>query len=211
VVQNDNSHAEHWPEWRAQLEKSGVTFGNSGANPGGLTWSYAGSLLKRAWTDFPQTEWGEHAFVLLLSQGFDTGVECAAGTDQFRTVIPQGLLFLEKHPNSPYRLDVQLAVAQAYETLWSLSQAPARTESEDEYSTVEPAKYQEGAGAARQKAIAVYETLVQTSPHSDAAAYARRQLPRLKLGRTPASAASTAKSATNPFESRLVRVTCLAA
>jgi hypothetical protein len=182
VVQNDNSHAEHWPEWRAQLENSGVTFGNSGANPGGLTWSYAGSLLKRVWTDFPQTEWGEHAFVLLLSQGFDTGAECAAGTDQFRTVIPQGLLFLEKHPNSPYRLDVQLAVAQAYETLWSLSQAPARTESEDEYSTVEPAKYQEGAGAARQKAIAVYETLLQTSPHSDAAAYARRQLPRLKLG-----------------------------
>lgn len=116
--------------------------------------------------------------MLLLAQGFDTGTDCVGGSDEFHTVISQGLQFLEKHANSPYRLDVQLAVAQAYETWWSLSQAPG----DQEYSTVEAAKYQEGANAARQRAISAYVTLVQSSPQGAHAAYARRQLPRLKLG-----------------------------
>jgi hypothetical protein len=181
VVGNDKSVVNHWAEWRAQLGELGVTYVGSGASPDASLWSYTGSILKRVAADYSQSEWGEHAFALLLAQGFDTGVDCAAGSDQFRTVIPQGLQFLEKHPNSPYRLDVQIAVAQAYETWWSLSQAPTRTESEDDYSTVEAAKYQEGAAAARQRAIAAYEALVQSSPQSDHAFYARRQLPRLKL------------------------------
>jgi len=182
VAQNDTSQKDHWAEWRRQLATLGLSYDGTGDSTGGDSWIYSGSLLKRASTEYGQSAWGEKAFVLLLSAGFDTGMECAAGSDQFRTVIPQGLQFLETHPNSPYRFDVQLAVAQAYETWWSLSQAPAGTESEDNYSTVEPEKYQEGAAAARQKAITGYEALVQTSPQSDQAAYARRQLPRLKLG-----------------------------
>ena len=105
-------------------------------------------------------------------------MDCAAGSDQFRTVIQQGLQFQEQRPKSPYLLDVQLAVAQAYETWWSLSQAPTG----EEYSDVEPGRYQEGADAARQKSIAYYAQLLQTTAQSDHAAYARRVLPRLKLG-----------------------------
>jgi hypothetical protein len=109
------------------------------------------------------------------------GSACIAGSDQFRAVIQEGVPFLEQHPNSPHQLDVQLTVAQAYETWWSLSQ-PQPTVEDDYSERVEPQKYQEGAEAARQKAIAYYERLLQAAPQSDHAVYARRQLPRLKLG-----------------------------
>ena len=141
-------------------------------------WAYRGTLLQRVSADYPQTEWGERAFLQLLDEGFETGEDCAAGSDQFRPVIAKGLQFLEQHPNSPYRLDVQLAIAQAYETWWSLSQAPAH----EEDTHAEAAKYQEGAAAAHEKAIALYESFLQSAPQSDSAAYALRQLPRLKLG-----------------------------
>lgn len=182
VAGNDKSNESLWPKWRAQLHELGIDYGGSEASPYPNAWIYTGSLLKRVAADYSQSEWGENAFALLLAQEFETGEDCAAGTDQFRKVIPQGLQFLEKHPNSPYRMDVQIAVAQAYETWWSLSQAPARNESEEDYSTVEADKYQEGGADARQKAIVGYQALIQSAPQSDQAFYARRQLPRLKLG-----------------------------
>lgn len=178
VMTNDKSQDGHWAEWRTQLAGLGVTYKESVASPEENSWTYTGDLLKRVWMDYRETDWGERAFLLLLSHGWDTGVDCAAGSDQFRTVIQQGLQFQEQRPKSPYLLDVQLAVAQAYETWWSLSQAPTG----EEYSDVEPGKYQEGADAARQKSIAYYEQLLQTTAQSDHAAYARRVLPRLKLG-----------------------------
>ncbi|HEX2713157.1 MAG TPA: hypothetical protein VHM88_13240 [Candidatus Acidoferrales bacterium] len=177
VMTNDKSQAAHWAEWRAQLATFGVRYKQSLASPEENPWTFTGNLLREVWTDYAQSDWGERAFVLLLSQGWDTGVDCEAGSDQFRAVIQQGRKFLEQHPKSPYRLDVQLAVAQAYETLWSLSQAPT----EEGYSDVEPAKYQKGANAARQKSIMYYEQILQAAPQSDQAAYARRELPRLRL------------------------------
>jgi hypothetical protein len=178
MMAQDKSQAANWQEWRALLATLGATYEQSDASPAEDSWVYTGSLLKRVWADYGETGWGERAFLLLLSHGWDTGVDCQGGSDQFRQVTQQGPPFLEKHPKSPYQIDVQLAVAQAYETWWSLSQAP--TDEED--SDVRPQKYQEGAEAARQQSIARYEQLLQTSPQSDHAAYARRELPRLKLG-----------------------------
>ncbi len=177
VMTNDKSQAGHWGEWRTQLAALGVMYEESATSPDEEPWTYTGSLLQRVWTDYGQTDWGERAFVLLQDQGWDTGRQCAAGADQFRQVIQQSLLFLEKHSKSPYQLDVQLALAQAYETWWSLSQA--RTVQEG--SEVDPQKYQEGAEAARKQSITRYEQLLQTAPQSDHAAYARRELPRLML------------------------------
>ena len=186
VMDNDKSQAARWPEWRTQLADLGVNYEPAFSAPP----EYSGNLLKRVWTDFPESDWGERAFLLLLSHGWDTGVDCAAGSDQFRTVIQQGLQFQEQHPKSSYLLDVRLAVAQAYETWWSLSQVPTAAEYAAEYgeefaekySDANPAEYQEGAEAARQKSIAYYEQLLQAAPQSDHAAYSRRVLPRLKLG-----------------------------
>ncbi len=144
--------------------------------PLGDVWVYRHDLLWRVSREAPDTVWGELAFLVLLEQGWDTSVGCQAGTDRFREVIRQGTNFLERHPNSPYRLDVVFALAESHETWWSLSHASP----EDDY--VNRASYEAGAAAAREKAIAYYEQVVQAAPTSDAAAYARRKLPRLKVG-----------------------------
>jgi hypothetical protein len=182
VILNDKPNNWDWSEWRRELGTLGVVYEQASEEP----WAYGGSLMQHVWTGYGETEWGQRAFLLLLGQGFDTGVDCKAGPDQFRKVIPEALQFLEKHANSPHQLDVQLAVAQAYETWWSLSQAPVPgqelTEAEEAEPDANPQQYQEGAEAARQQAIARYEQFIQTAPQSDYAAYARRVLPRLKLG-----------------------------
>jgi len=179
VVESDKSHEGDWREWREQLATLGVTYQRG---PYGEPWAYGGDLLKRVWTDYGDTEWGERAFLALLRQGWDTSGDCAAGSDSFRPVIKQGMEFLEKHPNSTYRLDVELAVAQAYETWWSLSQAPTGEELREEEEDVQPANYRDGAEGAHQKSIAAYDHLLQSAPNSDEALYAQRVLPRLKLG-----------------------------
>ena len=176
VLSKDKSQFTHWQEWRTQLAGLGVTYKQTFDSPDETSWVYTGSLLRRVWTGYPETDWGERAFVMLLSHGWGTGIGCADGSDVFRQVIRQGLPFIEKHPNSPYHLDVQLDLAQAYETWWSLSQAP--TDQED--SDANPQEYKEGAEAARQQAITRYEQLLQSAPQSDQSAYARRVLPRLK-------------------------------
>ena len=112
----------------------------------------------------------------LLGLGWDTSVACRKGSDQFRAVIRQGEAFRARRPASPARADVEFLVAQSYETWWSLSQASP----EDEYA--QPARYQAGALTARQKAIALYNGVLQLIPGSPEATYARRVLPRLALG-----------------------------
>jgi hypothetical protein len=178
VIANDKSRDAEWDKWQAQLVAFGVVYVPSSDADGPLTCT--GGLLKRVWTDYGQTDWGERAFLVLQSHGWDMAPACEGGSDQFRAVIQQGLPFLEQHPKSPYQLDVQLTVAQAYETWWSLSQAQATT-GDDDSESVDSQKYQQGAEEARQKAITFYERLLQIAPQSDHATYARRVLPRLKL------------------------------
>jgi len=181
VIANDKGPAADWAEWRTQLAALGITYQEGSEDP----WAYHGDLLKRIWTGYGQSEWGERAFLVLQGHGWDMGDYCNAGAEQFRAVIQQGLPFMEQHPKSPYQLDVQLAVAQAYETWWSISLPPIPGQTVTAEEDSEPLvyqRYQEGAEEARQKAIAYYERLLQTAPQSDHAAYARRVLPRLKLG-----------------------------
>jgi hypothetical protein len=172
----DKSQSTHWQEWRTQLAGLGVTYEQSFDGPDENSWIYTGTLLRRVWTDYAETDWGERAFLMLLNHGWNTGIGCDGGSNAFRQVIQQGVPFPEKRPNSPYQLDVQLAVAQAYETWWSLSQAP--TDQED--SDANPQEYKEGAETSHQQAIARYEHLLQSARQGDQAAYARRVLPRLK-------------------------------
>lgn len=183
VIENDKSRNWDWNEWRSQFVALGITY-----SPGVESqWTYGGDLLKRVSADYSDTVWGEHAFLALLRQGWDPAEGCSAGADEFRKVIQQGIPFLESHPNSSDRFDVQLAVAQAYETWWSLSQAaiPGQSATEvndDAEPDADPREYQQGAEAARQQAIARYTQFLQSDPKSDYAIYAARQLPRLKSG-----------------------------
>jgi len=162
-----------WDEQRQHLGTYGLTFQ---WNELGGAWQYTHDLLWQIWKESGDTAWGDQAFVLLLSHGWDTRVGCENGSDQFRAVILNGEQSLRERPRSPNRAQVLLFLAQSYETWWSLSRASDR----DDY--VDPHKYQDGADAARQKAVNYYETVLRLPDTSDQAASARLALPRLKLG-----------------------------
>ena len=170
---NGDHDSPEWAEQRERLASYGLSYEWA---PLGARWIYTHDLLWRLWQKHSGSAWGEQAFVLLLNRGWDPSPFCAGGSDQFRVVIEQGEKFLAAHPESSRRFDVLFAVAQAYETWFSLSRASEHGE------YVESSRYQEGAEAAREKAVADYEQMLRLAPESDEAAYARRRLPRLKLG-----------------------------
>jgi hypothetical protein len=168
------THEREAPDWKQlqqDLGRYGLTFAWSelaGA------YEYQHDLLWWLWRTAPASVWGRHAFALLLAKGWDTSGTCQEGTDQFRRVIEQGEAFLAGHPHGWPALQTTLALAQAYETWWSLSRAPAN----DDYAYAP--NYQEGADAAREKAVAYYQQVVRLAPNSPAAAYARLRLPPLQ-------------------------------
>jgi len=140
---------------------------------------YQHDLLWRVWKHFPETDWGERAFVLLLDFGWDTSGTCAQGTDQFRVVIRQGESFLQQRPNSPYREFVIHLVGQAYATRWSLSNEP--TSAMADY--VDPKLYKEGSEQARLKAIESFVQILRLSPRTLLGEHARQILPTLRQQR----------------------------
>ncbi len=146
-----------------------------GAGLGGV-FVYSHDLLWRLWRDYPATDWGERAFVLLLDHGWDTSPTCEKGAEQFREVIRQGETFLQQRPNSPQRGVVTLLVAGAYATWWSLSKE-TRVDMSD---YVDAKQYQNGAEDARIKAIGYFEQVVQLAPETKLGEYARQVLPALR-------------------------------
>ena len=148
-------------------------------------WVYRNDLLWHIWEEYGETEWGEQAFVLLLNRGWDRTLACGSGSDRFREVIKQGEMFLAQRPQSRHRLPIVFALAQAYETWFSLSQALECKGPYDHTPRCDPyvktAKYQEGSNTAAQNAAEYYREVMQLAPGSDLAAYARRRLPRLEL------------------------------
>jgi hypothetical protein len=138
---------------------------------------YPHDLLWRIWKDYPETEWGERVFVLLLNSGWDASATCAKGEDQTREVIRQGESFLQKRPSSLYRGIVTLLVAEAYASRWSLSNEPADSGMSD---YVDSKEFKEGAEAARIKAIGYFEEVVRLAPGTSLSGLALEILPPLR-------------------------------
>src|SRR5260370_13343188 len=97
----------------------------------------------------------------MLDCGWDTSATCEKGEDQIREVIWQGEAFLRQRPGSPYRGVVTLLVAEAYASWWSLSNEPAGSGMS---AYVDPKQFQEGAQAARRKAIDYFGGVLQLAP-----------------------------------------------
>jgi hypothetical protein len=157
-----------WPSPESLMEVEELRFANHRTG-----WVYTHNLLQRLWAESPRHAWGEAAFLLLLQKGWHPG-GCGR-SDEFRTVIEKATWFLDEPSESRYRLAVKLALAQAYETWWSLGLVSTG----DIY--VE-ADYSEGAERARRAAVDLYSDVLREAPRNAEAVYVRRQLPRLKLG-----------------------------
>jgi hypothetical protein len=146
-----------------------------GAGLGGV-YVYSHDLLWSLWRDYPATDWGERAFVLLLDHGWDTSPTCQKGSEQFREVIRQGESFLQQRPSSLQRGVVTLLVGEAYATWWSLGNETRG----DMSDYADPKQYQNGAEDARIKAIGNLEQVVQREPEKKLGEYARQVLTALR-------------------------------
>ena len=160
---------------RRQLAAYGLRYIGMGHESGDL--EYDRSLLRRAWKEFPETPWGQRAFLTLQKIGCSIPDSGCRGPNCFRTVIEQGEKFLREYPETPFRKEQIYHLALAYETWWSLSQA------EPGDPTAEGAQIDKAsAERARRKAIDLYEELTRIAPESPEARAGQLVLPRLKLG-----------------------------
>lgn len=178
VALGDDRHAAEAEAARRQLAAFAVRLGPQRKD--GL--AYDRDLLWQAWRKYPNTQWGQYAFLMLQQFGWNTsfdGYSCPANPDYFRDVIARGQEFAARYPNSVVRPEVLFAVATAYETWWSVSQAPPGDENYGRYPRrAENDRLRE---SARMKAIAGYAQIERLAPGSPYALFAARHLPRLRL------------------------------
>jgi hypothetical protein len=167
------SHIRDDPEGEHRESPGGLVYEYSHL---GETWVYTHGLLRRVWAEFPDTPWGEWAFLLLEASGWHFGSGCPADPTLFQNVIRKGEEFLERRPGSPHAARVRFLIAVAYESWWSAHRAPAGTYVES------PERLPPGGGKARERAIALYEATIRDLPGGEESLVAERQLPRLKLG-----------------------------
>jgi hypothetical protein len=169
------------PELKSHLDSlaaEGLTFRWSEL---GGDWIYSGDLLRKVQQEYPSTEEGGDAALLLLVNGWGTGPCCGNGSDQFRAVIQHGEELLASRPQGPHRAEILFVLAQAYETWWSLSQGQPGSSNPDESSgDPAPGPYREGAAAAREKAIAYYGEIMGNAAQSVEANCSRKPLQSLK-------------------------------
>lgn len=159
---------------RRQLVPYGVRYTGPGHYSGDL--EYDRILLRRAWKEFPETPWGQRAF-LLIQRDCSTPELACRGPNCFLSVIRQGEKFLQDYPDTPFRTEQIYHLALAYDTWWSLSQAGPND------PTAEGAQVNNVSGErARMKAIGLYEELIRVAGGSPEAQAGQLSLPRLKLG-----------------------------
>ena len=163
---------------RREFTQRNLTFAHEELGGG---FYYSRDLLWRVWRDYPSSDAGERAFVLLLELGWDTSGVCAKGADQFQEVIRRGETFLKDRTSSPNRPVVTLLVGQAYATWWALSNQT----SADMSDYVDPRRYQTGANGARLQAIHYFESLLEIAPNTKLAEFAGRSLPPLRVEQVP--------------------------
>jgi hypothetical protein len=97
------------------------------------------------------------------------------GTFQYRDVIQSSLAAVRTRPGR-VRPSELFALAEAYETWWSLSLAP------DDEELVTRSDHQSGAANARLQAIKWYDQLIRRFPYSREAERARRVIIQIRLG-----------------------------
>lgn len=145
-----NSKRDQFPEppWVArqkELSKAGLDFFVTRT-----AWPYLDrAILRRLAVNYPDTFWGQEAFLEETQSGCDAGV--AKQQAQFKVIIARVSRFISIYPDSPFALPLTLELAQAYETWWVLA-------NNTDYDFLgDTSKYREGGEKAREKAILLYK------------------------------------------------------
>jgi hypothetical protein len=131
-------------------------------------WACGTGLLPAFVGQYPHSRWSHQMYLEGL------GRECDGFG--YRQVIEEAVPWLRRHPGSEFGPFVTAAIAQAYETWWSLSLAPA----DEEFVTA--AEYSEGAARARELAIEWYHRLRGEYPQSVEARLSVTRANQLEIG-----------------------------
>jgi hypothetical protein len=153
----------------------------------GYTWSELGgsfiyneSVLKDLSIRYPDTYWGQFAFLNLLEMGFDTSGICRNGSDQWSTVLESGLDFLAKHPDSVIAPDIRFYLGKAAETLYNLGIMDDHPERET--SGLNKGQFADRSEDARTQAIHYYEEVLQSPQKGKYEDHLKYILPRVRAG-----------------------------
>jgi hypothetical protein len=155
----------------APLLRRGLRFVNDGHED---LWKYDGAFVSVILRKWPETPWGQLAFVTRLEGGWTEGCDEYA----FRQVIRQGDAWLRSHPESPWRIAVLTTVARAYETKWALN-GLFTVDGRENARLVTAAE-----ASARVRAMRLYDEVMRLAPQSKDAAYARRRIIQIRANMT---------------------------
>ncbi|MHB9029713.1 MAG: tol-pal system YbgF family protein [Candidatus Latescibacterota bacterium] len=141
---------------------------------------YNQTLLWNIPKKYPDSYWGQFAFLELVKWGFDTSGVCRNDHDQWTRVLKEGEAFLKTYPDSPFASGIQFYMGIAAETLFNLGiveDHPAR-----ETSGLDRKQFASQSETARKQAIAYYETVLRSSQKEAYADHLKYLLPRLRAG-----------------------------
>jgi len=136
------------------------------------TWAYDHGLWDQVIAEYPSSPWGHAASVSRLESGWSR--TCG---DDYRDVIREGAAWMRRHADSTWAPLASFAIAKAYETWWSLGQAPDGQE-----AFVHASEHADGSAAARAEAIRWFERVAQTAPNTDEGLAAQQALVFLRTG-----------------------------
>jgi hypothetical protein len=146
----------------------------------GILNHYEETILQKLITEYPDSYWGQFAFLELLLRGFDTSGTCRGGQNQWEKVLKGGHAFLEKYPDSEFAPDIQFYMGLAAETLYNLG--TMKNNPFLESSGLNLSQYSETAEDARMDTLSYYEKVLQSSKKTVYANHLKYVLPRLRAG-----------------------------
>ncbi|MFC1490122.1 hypothetical protein ACFL6K_02810 [Candidatus Latescibacterota bacterium] len=164
-----SSDFEQYLNW---LEENGVQLRYS--EIGGSHNYFQNNLITLADT-YPDTYWGQFAFLKLLIMGFDTSGTCRNGREKWPVVIQRGTEFIEKYPESEFVPEILFFLGKAEETLYSVSLTK-----NDNY--VNYKAHQDETAQSRKNALKYYEKFLKTDKAHLYDEHLKYIMPRLRLG-----------------------------
>jgi hypothetical protein len=142
-------------------------------------WWYSAGFIDSVVTRAGITRWADYAFLDRMENGWNVDYYCSSdttiGSDEFRPMIARGEPFVKAHPSSIVAPEVQLLVAEAHETAWSLSKYFTG------YVEVVERRYTPEAEQHRARAISLYGDYLHRYPDDPRSPFLRRRLARMKL------------------------------
>jgi hypothetical protein len=166
---------------REELEEVARALGPFGAD---FDWredeslAYCGGLLDGLLAAPHEDRWTDQGLLALLERGGETGCDCDSASQHVDAVLTRGEAFLARHPRSNVRAAIELALARAHETAWSMSKAVVPEEGD---ACFDPLLLFLVAPAHRDTAIQLYRHVLGSAPAAWDRPALERHLRRLEL------------------------------